>query len=311
MLVSKKIYGLDVARSLAIFIMIFVNFETVFAKETTEGFLSVFFTILHGKGAALFVVLAGVGISLMLKFSLNSDNWELLKHKKTILLKRALFLFVLGLFCLWFWPADILHYYGFYISLGVLFVGYKSHWLWIVALVMIYPMILEVVDYDMGWNWKMLEYEGFWELTGFLRHLFINGFHPLLPWVAFVFAGIWLGRVSLLNRVVQKRILILSITIFVITQIISNILLKMALSSDMFTLEDAIAIFGTEPMPPLPLYMISSISLSFFIIVLCIIIAEKYRHSRFVYVSVVSGQLALTHYVGHIVIGVLGVVSFS
>jgi uncharacterized membrane protein YeiB len=149
--------------------MIFVNFETVFAKETTEGFLSVFFMLIHGKGAALFVVLAGVGISLMLKFALDNDNSKLLKHKKTILLKRALFLFVLGLFCLWFWPADILHYYGFYISLGVLFVSYKSHWLWlwIVALVMIYPMILEVVDYDMGWNWKTLEYEGFWEMRGF------------------------------------------------------------------------------------------------------------------------------------------------
>ncbi len=63
------------------------------------------------------MVLAGVSVSLMLKSALDSDNRELLKYKKIVLFKRALFLFV----------------------------GYKSHWLWIVALVMIYPMLLEVV----------------------------------------------------------------------------------------------------------------------------------------------------------------------
>lgn len=308
MLTSKRIYGLDVARSLAIFIMIFVNFQTVLAKETTEGWLVVFFNLLHGKGSALFVVLAGVGISLMLKSALDSNNLKLLRDKKLILLKRSMFLFVLGMLSLPFWTADILHFYGFFISLGVLVVGYKTHWLWvwIASLIIIYPLILDVVNYDTGWDWKTLEYEGLWEPIGFLRNLFINGFHPVLPWVAFVFAGIWLGRQDLLDRVVQKRILIASMTLFVIIQIVSYLLMDFALTNSMFTQEDAIAMFGTEPMPPMPFYMVSAISLSFGIIIFSIIITEKYRNSRLLYAFGVSGQLALTHYIGHLIIGILG-----
>lgn len=309
---NPRIIGLDVARSLAIFIMVFVNFQMVLAKETTQGWLPVFFDLLHGKGAALFVILAGAGISLMLKSSLEERDSKKLWIKKTILLKRAAFLFVFGLLILPLWPADILHFYGFFIPFGVLVAQYRSRWLWsgTAVLVLTYPFVLDIVNYDAGWDWEALEYEDLWTPVGFIRNLFINGFHPVIPWVSFIFSGIWLGRQALLNRSVQYRILLISGSIFVLIEITSHVLVSAALSSKLFLLEDAIALFGTQPMPPLPLYMASTTSLSFIIIILCIIITEKFHDNRWLEALMVSGQLALTHYVLHIMVGMLSLYLF-
>ena len=306
---KERIEGFDVARSLAIFIMVFVNFETVLAKESTQGLMFEFFNLLHGKGAALFVVLAGAGMSLMLKSVINGSNSKLLWHKQSILLKRALFLFIFGLFCIPFWPADILHFYGFFIFFGVLVANYKTRWLWtwVVILILIYPIILDIVDYDTGWDWKTLEYEDFWQPVGFLRNLFSNGFHPLIPWVAFVFSGIWLGRLDLLNCTIQRYILIISASLFIVLQIISTLLIRVTQSNSMLTQEDVIALFGTQPMPPLPLYMFSAISLSFTIVILCIMLAEKFRGNHLLHILIVNGQLALTLYIGHIIVCLIGV----
>ena len=73
--------------------MVFVNFEMVLAKAITQGWLSVFFDSPHGKGAALFAVLAGAGISLMLRSALEKHNSEKLWLKQSVLLKSAAFLY--------------------------------------------------------------------------------------------------------------------------------------------------------------------------------------------------------------------------
>ncbi len=67
------------------------------------------------------------------------------------------------------------------------------------------------------------------------------------------------------------------------------------------------AIFGTQPMPPLPLYMITGTSISFVIIILCIVVTEKFRNDRWLETLVTTGQMAFTHYVGHVVIGMLAI----
>ncbi len=310
--VSKRIKGYDIARGLAVFIMVFVNFQMVLAIETTEGLLPVFFDLLHGKGAALFVVLAGAGMSLMVKSARQSDDRAKLWSKQSVLLKRAAFLFVFGLLYMPLWSADILHFYGFYISIGALMAAKRSIWLWLLgaALVLMYPFILSLVDYEAGWNWETLEYAGFWTPTGFLRNLFINGFHPVIPWVAFIFAGLWLGRQDLTDKRVRNRILLASGGVFIVIQIISKTLVNNAVAGNTLLLEDAIVMFGTTPMPPFPLYMISGTSLSFVIIILCILFTEKFRNSRWIEVLITTGQMAFTHYVGHVVIGMLAIYIF-
>ncbi|QYJ68398.1 DUF418 domain-containing protein [Flavobacterium litorale] len=302
----QRIIGYDVARALAVFIMVFVNFNLVLTRVDDEGVLTGILNLLQGKGATLFIVLAGVGISLMIKANVKNDEIKL-REKRNVLLKRALFLFVFGLLYISIWPADILHYYGFYISIGALLMTSRSVNLWmiIVLLITVYPFILDFVDYEKGWNWKINEYTDFWTFTGFFRSLFINGFHPVIPWVAFVLAGIWLGKQNMANKNKRNFILRLSLTIFVLVQVGSYKFIEVVVLLTDIQVEDAVAIYGTKPMPPMPLFMISGISWSFIIIIVCIQMTEKVDRKNPLGFLAKTGQLAFTHYILHVVVGIL------
>lgn len=138
---------------------------------------------LSGKPAAIFVILAGIGITLMtrkthLASETAKDTREMVimrVHDRLILGKRALFLFIAGLLYYPLWPADILHYYGVWILVAI-------------SLLIAY-VLLFTVDYEIGWDWDTLEYAGFWRPDGFVRNMFYNGFHPVFPWLGFLFLG--------------------------------------------------------------------------------------------------------------------------
>ena len=304
-----RIEGYDVARGLAVFIMIFVNFEMVLAEKTMTGIYHAVFDFMHGKGAAMFVVLAGVGISLMVKPARVNNDRQLLWTKQLILLKRAVFLFVFGLLYLPLWPADILHFYGFFISIGAWMAASRSKWLWITFAILVfsYPFILTVIDYETGWNWIITEYTDFWTPTGFVRNLLINGFHPVIPWLAFVLAGLWLGRQNLYDKRLRRKILLSALFVVIVLQFLSTKSIQYAVSNHILNAEDALSILGTTPMPPMPFYMIYGTAFSFLIIILCIIFTERYAGSKYLKTLVVTGQMAFTHYVGHIVIGMMAI----
>ena len=59
---KNRILAYDFARGLAIIGMVFVNFKVVMVAET-DAFLYQLVDVLSGKAAALFVVLAGVGMT--------------------------------------------------------------------------------------------------------------------------------------------------------------------------------------------------------------------------------------------------------
>lgn len=62
-------------------------------------------------------------------------------------------------------------------------------------------------------------------------------------------------------------------------------------------------IIGTNPMPPLPIYMLNGITISISIISACIIIGKRFSTNRILMALNKTGQLALTFYVAHVIIG--------
>ena len=66
-------------------------------------------------------------------------------------------------------------------------------------------------------------------------------------------------------------------------------------------------VFGASPMPPLPIYMISGSSIAIFVISLSIFIARKFEKNMLIIALNKTGQLALTFYVAHVIIG-MGIV---
>ena len=300
----QRILGIDVARALAVIGMIIVNFKVVFGSEGAAWAKTVT-ALFEGKAAATFVVLAGVGIALMSNSAIRNNDLEKLRTARGRLLKRAGLLFVIGLSYMPIWPADILHFYGIYMLLAYLLIDVKRNGILAVAitLIAIYPVLMLIWDYESGWNFKSFTYLDFWTLSGFFRNLFFNGFHPVIPWAAFMLIGLWYGKQNLNDDAFIKRSLKWSLGVYISTQLFSYLAIRLLSGSEPGGVEELSLLIGTSPMPPLPVYMISGSSLAIFVISASILIAKKYPGNRIIKALNVTGQLALTFYVAHVVIG--------
>lgn len=304
---SPRIVGYDVARALAIFGMVIVNFKVVMgASNAGSAWLVWLVGLLDGRAAATFVILAGVGISLMSKKARQLNTKSAKVANQILLLKRAVFLFVVGLLYISIWPADILHFYGVYIALATMVLYVSDRWLWIWVSVAIIGFVILLIgfDYEIGWNWQTLEYNDFWTLRGMLRRIFFNGFHPVFPWVSFLLIGLWLGRQNIQNQVFRRKVLLVALMVMGITEGITWFL-RSLLSSKLTGVnkEIMITLFDTAPLPPVPFYVLAAGATAVAIIILCVMLTEKFSKARWLNPLIFTGQLSLTLYVAHVVIG--------
>jgi uncharacterized protein len=300
-----RIEGFDLARALAFLGMVFVNFRVALAtEEGSPPWLTWLDTRLDGRAAATFVILAGVGLSLLSRRARESGDAAAMAGVRRTVLRRAAFLFVVGLLYWSIWPADILHYYGVFLAIGALLLNAPDRLLLGLAatLVALFALLLVLgVDYGAGWDWPTLTYHGFWTPRGFVRNLVYNGFHPVVPWLAFLLLGMWLGRRDLRDPGVWRRLFLIGLVVAVASETASRLLV--AVATPRLGAEDAGAVFGTTPMPPMPLYMLAASGTSVVVIVLCVRIAERFAGAGWLAPLVATGQLALTLYVAHVLIG--------
>jgi len=301
---KKRIIGIDVARGLAVIGMIIVNFKIVVGSHG-DGWVKSFAQIFDGKAAATFVVLAGVGLALMTNSTAKNPNDPKRKMVRKKIIARALFLFLVGLSYTWIWPADILHFYGIYMLLTLVLIYRSSRQILIASTLMIllYPLLILILDYETGWNFATLTYTDLWTPIGFLRNLFYNGFHPVIPWTAFILFGVWFGRQDLYDDSFIKKSLWISSATFIGIQVFSSASLYFFSAGNPDTLASIEPLLGTAPMPPLPIYMANGIAISVATISACILQARRYPESKIISVLHKTGQLALTFYVAHVIIG--------
>jgi uncharacterized membrane protein YeiB len=301
---KQRIIGIDVARALAVIGMIIVNFKVVFG-ENGQPWVRAFVSIFDGKAAATFVVLAGIGLALMTNSAIKSNDQAKLKIVRSRIAKRAVFLFILGISYITIWPADILHFYGIYMAITLLLITRKEHTILFsgICIIVAYPILTTFLNYETGWNFDTLNYQGFWTFTGFMRNLFFNGFHPVVPWTAFMLFGYWFGKQDLHNDQFVKKTFWISTSTFISIQVLSYMTILFLSEGNQEATLELTEIFGTNPMPPLPIYMFNGIAIAFAIISACIIIAKKFENSFIIDALNKTGQLALTFYVAHIIIG--------
>ena len=190
---SERLIGLDIARYLAFVGMVLVNFNIAmsYGVQSNEGFFKEFIGQLQGRASATFVVLAGIGLGL--------SSFKEKSQTVNIIVKRSIFLLILGLLNMTIFEGDILHYYAFYFLFGVFLLPFSNRVLILVIgiLNLLFFGMLLFLDYESGWNFEELTYSGFWTIDGFIRNLFFNGFHPVFPWLGFFLLGILLSRALL------------------------------------------------------------------------------------------------------------------
>lgn len=304
---KHRIIGFDLARALAVIGMVVVNFKIATGAETNgPAWLVSLVGLLSGRAAATFVVLAGVGIGLMSARARREHDPAKLAACRGVLGRRALFLLVAGLAFVPIWPADILHFYAFYIAFSVLFLTASTRVLvWsIIGLMAGYVALFFTLDYDAGWNWKTYEYADFWEPRGFVRHLFFNGFHPVCPWLSFLLLGLLVSRLDFGDPRTRRQTLGWALGVALGAELLSRVLLVWAPPvASMHEHYYQLAVFGSGPMPPMPLYLIAAGATAVVVITLCVILGERYGERRLLWPLIATGQLALTLYAAHVVLG--------
>lgn len=200
---SRRLAGPDVVRALAMAGVVVMNFHgyLILRGAPREGgfghdLFDPWTGPLSTRFAATFVLVAGVGVALMSRSTVGDA--ERTRELRWRLVRRGLLLYGVGLVFDMVWPGTILPFYGAMFVLAALLFTWSSP---AIALV---GTVAAAAGWGIRW-WRLertadghdtswLTDPGSRSPRGLLLDVFVNGTHPLLPWLAFFCAGIVIGR---------------------------------------------------------------------------------------------------------------------
>ncbi len=182
----------------------------VLDERDVNGALALNQAVAGGRASALFAVLAGVSLALM------SGRQVPLRGRPRLavssgLAVRALLVAVLGLALgeIGSGLAVILTYYGLLFALGIAFLGLRARSLFVLSAcwTVAAPVLSQLIR-------PHLPQRGFDSPTiaqlsdpaQLLSELAFTGYYPVVPWLAYLFAGMALGRLDLDSRRTQLTV---------------------------------------------------------------------------------------------------------
>lgn len=302
-----RMRGYDFARALAIVGMVLINFPIFLASVSdTAGTVLAWASHIHGgRAAALFVTVAGAGIALMAR---GAGVWDV---RRTLLL-RALFLFVAGNLLILVWWIDILHFYAFYLAIAALLLITLPRWALLAgaiavalaapAIAWLWPEFNIGNDTDIGWADGALQLGDYWSAPGMAANVFVTGIHPVLPWLAFIMVGLWIGRHDLADKATRGWLMAMGATLAVSAPLLSTALEHAVLAGA--APDSALALLGVSHAPS-PLYVMGACGTSMFVIALSQAIVARWDAALPVRALVHAGQMAFTIYIAHALVGAL------
>ena len=287
---TNRTPGYDVARALALLGMVVINYWHRLASDADPSRLVNALERIEGRPAALFVVLAGAGVSLRSRRARREPEQHA-RFERVALLKRAAVLMLVGLLNLHLSDYDILHCYGAYLALAVLLLTSRAVVLWLAALASVgISVVLRIVfDY-----YSDLE---FWSLSGFFSGVFFDGLYPVFPWMAFLVTGMLVGRLDLRSARTLRRLLIAALPLCVIATVLTVLEGEVP---EVFL--DDLGYPGwlsSVPRPAGPMYVVGGAATAVTMICLCVFATERRASAGWVTVLTATGQMAFTLYFLH------------
>lgn len=244
---GERFVGLDVARCLALLGMVSTH---VLAPVTPAGDISWTQDLAGGRASALFAVLAGVSLALLSGRRTpptGRARWVAIRR----LAVRALLIAAIGLTLgmLDSGLAVILTYYGVMFLLALPFIGLRARSLallaaaWTVVVPVLSHWLRPSLPAARGDNaaWGQLG-----DPVPMVWELLLTGYYPALPWLAYVFAGMAVGRSDLARRTVQAGLLVGGIALAVgATQVSDRLTAGRFSDSELY--EAGFGMYGTTP----------------------------------------------------------------
>lgn len=293
--VRTRIRGIDLARALAIVGMVMVHIGPV--RDAGGGVLGAAYRATHGRAAIGFIVLAGLGVSLLA----GDRSAGRLEHATTTLAWRALILFPAGLALqtLDTNVAVILQYYAVFFLVAAAAMRLSDRGLVLVAAtsVTVGPILLLWLERTAAHLFQP-GVPQWHNLVRIARDVLVTGYYPVVVWTAPLVVGIWLGRRNLRSHAVQRALAAGGAAVaaggFILSEVLVAALGPPAFPGDWRTL------YVIEPHNEMPLWVLTATGIAVAVTGLCLLAARAAPTASWPLVAL--GQLALTAYVLHLIV---------
>lgn len=199
---AERLSGIDVARSFALFGM--MGTHILSGPGADEGAMGVVHEVAGGRAAALFAVLAGVGLALASGAHQPTPEKAARTRRTTLVRSVALVALGLTLGMVETPVAIILAYYGllFLVAVPVLTWRARSLAATAVTCALVTPVVSYWLRGDQGLEERAgsnLEWSSLAEFVDAVKTFLLTGYYPVLTWTTYLFAGLAVGRLALRN----------------------------------------------------------------------------------------------------------------
>ncbi len=205
-----RLVGPDVTRALALLGVIAMNYHgylnqaaAAFIEDPTfaQRLFNPWTGVLATRFAATFTLVAGVGVTLLTNRSRLSGDRAAISADRWRLFRRGTLLYCAGMVLDWIWSGTIIPFYGAMFVLAAVLFTLRTRWI-----VAVGASTLLAAAAIQWWGIGREAQGGYpsWLFypdtlvnrspRGLVLDLFVNGTHPLLPWLTFFCAGIVIGR---------------------------------------------------------------------------------------------------------------------
>lgn len=208
---KKRLIGIDAARGMALIGLIAVH---ILPDETAAGDPALAWTLFSGDSAALFALLAGVGLAFTTGGS-TPHRGRTLAADRVGIAARAVVIGAIGLVIAAVLPWDppaygILLYYAVFFLVTVPFLHLRARTLFLAAgaFVLISPILLQQVGpllpASSAYNHTLVTL--LTEPIATVSELLLTGSYPALAYMTYLLVGLGLGRLNLRSTRVQALI---------------------------------------------------------------------------------------------------------
>ncbi|PWF87760.1 hypothetical protein CIK52_00075 [Kocuria rosea] len=324
---TRRLVGIDAARGLALIGLMAIHILPSWNEETGEA--SFTWRVFSGDSAALFALLAGVGLALT-SGGRHPHEGKTMTADRIGLLVRAVLIAAVGLWIGTLMSEDppaynILIYYGVFFLLAIPFLHAGPKALFICAAVfgIVSPLLMQgLLDQLPAWSsYNPTLTTVLAEPGATASQLLLTGSYPALPYMTYLLVGMGLGRLNLRKQEVQIRLLVIGIGVAIFAQTTSYFLLYAfggyqrlldASSMDEHELEEVL-VWGPDSLPTstvwwlaiatphtnTPLAIAASLGVSLAVLGALLLIARKAE--AWLLPLAAMGLMTLTLYTAHLV----------
>jgi uncharacterized membrane protein len=300
----RRLRGVDAARAIAVLGMVMVHFGPNPRPDTLLGDL---YGVSHGRASVLFALLAGVGVALLVggRSRGQPTTRRPIFLARGRLICRGALLLPLGL---WLQQLDhgayvILQYYAVYFLFAALVLTLPDRWL-------LAGSAAVFVGGPLFYLWGAMFMPAWYTgdpaslddpISKIVRDLLLAGKYPLVTWAAPLLVGLWIGRRNLAAPALRWWLLILGLAVAIATALASD-WLTATLGEPLGGRRDpGFAVLLTDtPHNQMPLWMLGSIGSACAVLGGMLLLADRLPGEAWPLVA--TGQLALTVYVGHLLL---------